>query len=76
MRHLRKSIRQDIERRAEAERNAGGSIEINYGLPYVAIDMSDGSEYFCQEEDATRLLSEVPPNVSAEDYLLASAQSW
>lgn len=76
MRYLRKSIRQDIARRAEAERNAGGSIKICPILPTVSIELSDGTEYFCQEEDATRLLSEVPPNVSAEDYILASAQSW
>ncbi len=76
MRHLPKRIRQDIQRRAQAEREAGGSIEICSILPTVSIELSDGGEYFFQEHDATRILSEVPPNVTPEDYLLASAQSW
>lgn len=64
------------ERRADAERRAGGSIEIDYRLPYIAIEMSDGSEYFFQEYEADNLLDTVPNNINAEDFLLASAQNW
>lgn len=64
------------EERAEAEREAGGSIEINSGLPYIDITMSDGSVYTFQEHEADELLNEVPDNISAEDYILAQAQNW
>lgn len=64
------------EQRAEDERTAGGSIDINDMLPTVGIEMSDGSEYFFQGEEAEALLSEVPGNMHPEDFILASAQSW
>lgn len=67
---------QDYERRAEAERNGGGSIEIDFVLPYVAVTLSDGSEYFFQEHEAAELLREVPDNILPEDYVLAVAQGW
>ena len=64
------------ERRAEYERRDGGSIEINRVLPYVAVEMSDGSEYFFQGEEADDLLDTVPNNINEEDFLLAIAQNW
>jgi hypothetical protein len=62
--------------RAAAERAAGGSIEINEGIPYVAIKLSDGAEYFFQEWQADDLLATVPDWAHREDYLLAQAQNW
>ena len=62
--------------RANAERKAGGSIEINEGLPYVAVTLSDGGEYFFQGEEAEDLLNEVPDWIYADDYILAIAQDW
>jgi hypothetical protein len=66
----------DYERRAEAERKHGGSVEINHRLPYVAVKMSNGDEYFFQEWEAEDLLDQVPDNISPEDYILAMAQGW
>ena len=62
--------------RATAEREAGGSIEINPIANYVAITMSDGSEYFCQGEEADDMIEAVPEWIHPEDYLLAVAQDW
>lgn len=72
----RAELRKDTEHRARCEREAGGHIEINQGLPYVAITMSDGAEYFMQGEEASNLLDEVPDWVNEEDYILAQAQGW
>jgi hypothetical protein len=66
----------DYEARAEAEMNAGATIEISRNPRYVAITMSDGSEYFFQDEEADDLLNEVPDNISETDYILAVAQGW
>lgn len=66
----------DYEARAKAERDAGGFIEINSHIPYVSVQMSDGSEYFFQDQEASELLDEVPDNISEEDYVFAIAQGW
>lgn len=73
---LPENMVKDYEKRAKAERRGGGSVEIDYKLPTVAVTLSDGSEYFFQEQEASDLLDEVPNNVSAEDYILATAQGW
>ena len=65
-----------LEEQAKAERDAGGSIEIGAGQMYVAVTLSDGAEYFFQDHEASELLDEVPDNINAEDFILASAQSW
>jgi hypothetical protein len=70
------SMVKDYEFRAKCEREAGGKIEINSGLPYVAITMSDGGEYFFQGEEASDLLDDVPDNINEEDFILAIAQGW
>lgn len=72
---LPKKMVKDYENRAKEERKAGGKIEINYKLPYVAIEMSDGSEYFFQEHEASELLDDVPENIDPEDFILAQAQN-
>lgn len=73
---LKKKILKDYEERAEAERRAGATIDINERLPYVSVEMSDSSEYFFQGQEAEELLAEVPDNISPEDYILAIAQGW
>ncbi len=67
---------QDLQIRHDAEVAAGGSIDIEHGLPSVAITMSDGSEYFFQEHEASELLESVPDYVNEEVFLLAMAQGW
>jgi len=69
-------IVKQYEERYEAEIKAGATIEINHSLPYVAIKMSNGDEYFFQGEEASNLLNEVPDYINEEVYLIASAQNW
>ena len=66
----------DYMARADAERHGGGKIEISSNPVYVAITMSDGSEYFFEDHEADELLSEVPININQEDFILAIAQGW
>lgn len=73
---LPENMVKDYEERARSEREAGATIEINEHLPYIAIKMSDGSEYFFQDEEASMLLDEVPDNIRSEDFILAIAQGW
>lgn len=56
-------------------------IDINYGLPYVAINCNDGSEYFFQGEEAGNILEEATTasnkfNTNIENTLIWMAQSW
>ncbi len=69
-------LRLQYEKRADDERQGGGSIEINTSANYVAVTMSDGSEYMFQGHEADQMLSEVPPNINPEDFILAIAQNW
>jgi hypothetical protein len=66
--------------RAKAERAEGGKCEVNHSLPYVAITMSDGSEYFMQGDEASEAIEEYESfdwlSCSIEDYFLAVAQNW
>lgn len=64
------------EQRAAAEREDGGSCQINERLPTVAVTLAGGVEYFFQGDEAQRLLDEVPDNMRAVDFILASAQNW
>lgn len=70
------SLVRQYEKRAKSERAAGGVCKINSRLPSVAVELSDGSEYFFQGEEAEELLAEVPDNITQEDYILATAQNW
>ncbi len=76
MEDLPDNLAKQYEKRAAAEREAGGSIEIDTGLPTVAITLSDGTDYFFQEWEADELLNKIPGNVDPEDFLLAMAQNW
>lgn len=56
-------------------------IDINYGLPYVAVNCPDGSEYFFQGDAASNLLEEATNtgnkfNVSVEDAIIWQSQGW
>lgn len=75
-REIPMNIVRDYQERAEAERQAGGSIEIDSGIPSVYVKMSSGEDYFFQEHEADKILKTVPANISAEDFILATAQSW
>jgi len=65
--------------RAQLERDNGSTVEINYALPYVAIDFSNGDSYFFQGEEASNLLNEISEyqlECSDGNILLAIAQNW
>ena len=70
----------DYRIRARAERAAGAKCEVNTKLPYIAITMSDGSEYYMQGEEAENALKEYEDiewlSCSIGDYFLAIAQNW
>lgn len=76
MKALSEELLKDYQERAAAEREAGGSIEVNHRLPYVGLTLSDGAEYYFQGEAAEKLLAEVPENIDDEDFILAVAQNW
>ena len=65
-----------IESGAAFEFEAGGTVEINHGLPYVAVTCSNGDEYFFQGEEAENLIDEVPEYVNEEDYIMYSSMNW
>lgn len=74
-------MKQQIEQSARFEVKAGATVEINNGLPYVALTMSNGDEYFFQGEEASELLDEHEASAakfdcSVEDSILHSAQGW
>lgn len=59
--------------------NNGGTIEINRGIPYVAINFGekDGSiEFFFQGEEAQSLIDEVPDYINEKVYLVHRAIDW
>lgn len=64
------------EQRAAAEREDGGGISINHEIPIIVVILANGETWTFQEHEAQALLDEVPDNLSPEDYILASAQSW
>lgn len=62
--------------RYNAEISAGATIKINSHIPYVAVTMSDNSEYFFQGEEAEELLNSVPENINEDEFIIAIAQGW
>ena len=72
----RKQFTAQVEKIARAEYNAGGSVEINHGLPYVAVTCSNGEEYFFQGDEADDLLKEVPDYLNDEDYIMYQSTNW
>jgi hypothetical protein len=69
-------LAKQIKNIADAERKAGGKVEINSKLPYVSVNNSNGDEYFFQDYSAENLLDEVPDNVNPEDYILFVSTRW
>lgn len=70
-------VKANFEEIARAEREAGSTVEIHEALPYVSIKLGEsGAEYFFQDEEASRLLDEVPDWINDEDWILAMAQGW
>lgn len=72
-----KSARQSYKATAPADSNI---IDINYSLPYVAVNCPN-SEYFFQGDDASNLLKEATNtgnkfNVSVEDAIIWQSQGW
>lgn len=73
---MKASIINDIAVTVAAFYANGGKIEINYGLPYVAITQTDGEEWFIQNEEADNLLEEIPEDVNDEHYIIWISQGW
>lgn len=72
-----KAVRKTFKQYQPADSNI---IEINYGLPYVAVN-SGNDEYFFQGEEASNLLEEATNtsnkfNVSVEDAIIWQSQGW
>lgn len=65
----------EIEENGKAQMENGSSVEIDRGLPYVAINLQD-DEYFFQGDEANRLLEDIPDNVNEECFLLWSTINW
>lgn len=74
--NIPESMVQDYEMRAGYEKFAGSTIEIHHGIPYVAIEFSNGDSYFFQGEEASELIDSAPCNIDVSDFLLAQAQNW
>ena len=56
-------------------------MDINYSIPYLAVDLPDGKSYYFQGEEAGDILEEATTasnkfNVSLEDAILWMALSW
>lgn len=76
-----KEMRREIERAAQAEYDAGTTIEINTSLPYVVINFADGQEYYFQGQEASEMLEQHERaakrfGVSVTDSILHAAQGW
>jgi len=74
---LPEAMVKDYQERAAAELMCPGTyIKIEREFPVISLCLSDGSNYYFADTEAEDLLSEVPENISPEDYILAIAQSW
>jgi hypothetical protein len=78
---MKKQLFQSVADIANSARANGQTIDINYSLPYVAIDCQDGTEYFFQGEEASNLIKEAEDSklskyCSIEDIILWQAQGW
>lgn len=72
-------ILRDIQLHAQAQRDNGASVVIDYSLLTVTVELANGGEFFFQGEEASELLSDtehVDPRVTAEDMILWLAQGW
>jgi len=72
----REEMLNHIKETVKAFYSAGGTIEINNGIPYVAIKQPNEEEYFFQGEEAENLLNEVPEDINEEEYIIWVSQGW
>ena len=72
----REEMLNHVKETVKAFYSAGGTIEINQGLPYVAIKQPNDEQYFSQGEEAEDLLNEVPDDINEEDYIIWISQGW
>ena len=70
------NLMKDFEKIAENERKKGAEYEDNPTIETLSIKLSDGKEYFFQDEEYNELMAEVPDNMATEDYILAVAVGW
>ena len=72
----RETFIDQVEGTAEAAREAGWEISIDYGLPSIEIKIDGEVAWFFQENEAFQLLAEVPTDLFAKDYILWVSQGW
>jgi hypothetical protein len=86
---INKELKQQINQTAKAAKElfkycmpkGEKIVVINTGLPYIAINLGNGTEYFFQGEEASFMLDEVTQaaekfSTSIENTLLWLAQGW
>lgn len=65
-----------VENIADAEREAGTVVKIDYTLPSIEISREGEVVYYFQEHEASELLETVPAGLKVEDYFLFAQSSW
>ena len=78
---MKAQIIESIKDSVSAALKAGQTIEINYGLPYIAIKRGEDDEYFFQGDEAAQMIdenenSDLAQTFSIEDLILWQAQGW
>ena len=60
----------DVEKRGDALKRLGFSIEVDNTLPTVSLKKDNQHVLFCQGDDADSILKEVPEDINEELFLL------
>lgn len=60
----------DVEKRGDALKRLGFSIEVDNTLPTVSLKKDNTHVLFCQGDDADSILKEVPEDINEELFLL------
>lgn len=60
----------DVEKRGDALKRLGFSIEVDNTLPTLALMKDNKHVLFCQGDDADTILKDVPEDINEELFLL------
>jgi hypothetical protein len=74
-------LSKQVNKAALLAKKSGQTIEINYNLPYVAVNNNNGDKYFFQGEEADNLIEEARKSplymfCSIENIILWQSQGW